>query len=288
MTRLFSCTYRQQMFVQASDGSEERRTPVESVFVHPIIGVEEEGKDLYDCLGELYLSGSEIEYEGKKGYIVDHMERFPPLLYIQMRVCLSVCFSSRSKGQWIKACKADTQRSQFDMATGRERKTNTHIPFGQSLVMDRYLSTVDPEKREKSMHLTREMTRLRTRLHELRDKKVRCSDIRLLSEAYILMNSRCRCTKHSLTSTKPSPNSKTSPTLVEEIKGMEQQLQRCKADLEELWAGQREYEYELVSVFMHRGKTSGAGHYWTYQAYLPEHCEYCPKVNSARVEAGKC
>ena len=76
--------------------------------------------------------------------------------------------------------------------------------------------------------------------------------------------------------------------IVEEIKGMEQQLQRCKADLEELWAGQREYEYELVSVFMHRGKTSGAGHYWTYQAYLPEHCEYCPKVNSARVEAGKC
>lgn len=86
MNRLFSCTYRQQMFVQSADGTEERRTPVESVFVHPIIGVEEEGKDLYECLGELYLFGSEIEYEGKKGYIMDHMERFPPLLYIQMRV----------------------------------------------------------------------------------------------------------------------------------------------------------------------------------------------------------
>jgi ubiquitin carboxyl-terminal hydrolase 25/28 len=64
------------------------------------------------------------------------------------------------------------------MATGRERKTNTHIPFGQTLAMDRFLSTAEPEKREKSMALTREMTNLRTRLHELRDKKVcgsRCS-----------------------------------------------------------------------------------------------------------------
>lgn len=86
MGRLFSCKYRQQMFVQSSDGTEQGQTPVESVFVHPIIGVEEEGKDLYDCLAELYLRGSEIEYEGKKGYIVDLMERFPPLLYIQMRV----------------------------------------------------------------------------------------------------------------------------------------------------------------------------------------------------------
>jgi ubiquitin carboxyl-terminal hydrolase 25/28 len=56
------------------------------VFVHPIIGVEEEGKDLYDCLAELYLKGAEIEYEGKKGYMMDLMDSFPPMLYIQMRV----------------------------------------------------------------------------------------------------------------------------------------------------------------------------------------------------------
>lgn len=74
------------MFVESADGVLTGQTPVESVFVHPIIGVEEEGKDLYDCLGELYLRGSEIEYEGKKGYIMDLMEKFPPLLYIQMRV----------------------------------------------------------------------------------------------------------------------------------------------------------------------------------------------------------
>jgi ubiquitin carboxyl-terminal hydrolase 25/28 len=84
--RLFSCKYRQQLSYQLADGAMEDQTPVESVFVHPIIGVEEEGKDLYDCLGELYLKGADVEYEGKKGFMMDLMDEFPPMLYIQMRV----------------------------------------------------------------------------------------------------------------------------------------------------------------------------------------------------------
>lgn len=82
---LFSCKYRQQIIYQSKDG-DDTGTPVESVFVHPIIGVEEEGKDLYDCLAELYLGGADIEYEGKKGHMMDLMDEFPPMLYIQMRV----------------------------------------------------------------------------------------------------------------------------------------------------------------------------------------------------------
>ena len=69
-----------------AEGVVDAQTPVNSVFVHPIIGVEEEGKDLYDCLGELYLGGADIEYEGKKGHMMDLMDEFPPMLYIQMRV----------------------------------------------------------------------------------------------------------------------------------------------------------------------------------------------------------
>ena len=82
---LFSCNYQQQISYELQAGTFEG-TPVESVFVHPIIGVEEEGKDLYDCLAELYLHGADIEYEGKKGYMMDLMYEFPPMLYIQMRV----------------------------------------------------------------------------------------------------------------------------------------------------------------------------------------------------------
>jgi ubiquitin carboxyl-terminal hydrolase 25/28 len=85
-SRLFSCEYRQQIIYKTAEGVVDAQTPVNSVFVHPIIGVEEEGKDLYDCLGELYLGGADIEYEGKKGHMMDLMDKFPPMLYIQMRV----------------------------------------------------------------------------------------------------------------------------------------------------------------------------------------------------------
>jgi hypothetical protein len=89
-SRLFSCEYRQQLIYKTAEGTVDAQTPVNSVFVHPIIGVEEEGKDLYDCLGELYLGGADIEYEGKKGHMMDLMDKFPPMLYIQMRVsCIS-------------------------------------------------------------------------------------------------------------------------------------------------------------------------------------------------------
>lgn len=64
------------------------------------------------------------------------------------------------------------QRSQYDHELRRERKTNTHIPFGQVLSMDRFLATADSSKRERSIELTRQMARLRARLHQLRKSKV--------------------------------------------------------------------------------------------------------------------
>ena len=39
-----------------------------------------------------------------------------------------------------------------------------------------------------------------------------------------------------------------------EINGLEDQLPGLKRRLEALWKGERNYEYELISVFMHRGE----------------------------------
>jgi ubiquitin carboxyl-terminal hydrolase 25/28 len=42
-----------------------------------------------------------------------------------------------------------------------------------------------------------------------------------------------------------------------EIQQVKDAIPNLKAQLESLWADQREYEYELVSIFMHRGKLFG-------------------------------
>lgn len=41
-----------------------------------------------------------------------------------------------------------------------------------------------------------------------------------------------------------------------EINGLEDQLPALKRQVDAVWEGEREYEYELVSVFMHRGESN--------------------------------
>ncbi|OCF36740.1 hypothetical protein I316_01336 [Kwoniella heveanensis BCC8398] len=285
--RLFSCKYRQQIIYESPSSPStspskstpryEAQTPVESVFVHPIIGVEEEGKDLSDCLAELYLKGADIEYEGKKGFMMDLMDEFPDMLYIQMR------------------------RSQFDPTTGRERKTNTHIPFNQTLSMGRFLVGADAKKREESIELTREMTRVRTRLHQLRNHKP-LSIPQTFKHASAALRQLAASSDSDLHEVSADLNEDlfqaldAESTAVEnEIAQLQDSLPRLKERMEAIWSadddtsgsvgGGEEWDYELVSVFMHRGKNSGSGHYWTYQAHLPDHPETFFKYNDETVTA---
>jgi ubiquitin carboxyl-terminal hydrolase 25/28 len=84
------------------------------------------------------------------------------------------------------------QRSQFDLATGRERKTNTHIPFKQTLAMDRFLADADPERRQRSIDITRDMMSLRGQLHALQNQKVGFRG-REYGERKLTRSSRNRC-----------------------------------------------------------------------------------------------
>ncbi|ODO08058.1 hypothetical protein I350_03641 [Cryptococcus amylolentus CBS 6273] len=267
---LYSCSFHQQTIYESAlptpGGSTayEAAKDTEAVFTHPIIGVEEEGKDLDDCLAELYLKGADIEYEGKKGYMMELMDQFPPMLYIQMR------------------------RSQYDPILKRERKTNTHIHFPQTLSMSRYLVNAPAEKRAESIDLTREMVRIRTRLHALQNHqplsipdtfKHASSALRYLASA-------------DVTQEIPELEGVLEDDLFDhldaerleidkEIEELQAALPDLKSRMNKIWAAKDgeamdqgdEYEYELVSVYMHRGKTSGSGHYWTYQAHLPGHSE---------------
>ena len=70
-----------------------------------------------------------------------------------------------------------------------------------------------------------------------------------------------------------------------EIKEVEASLRAQRERLDCLWESSYSMAYELMAVFMHRGelislidpnligKSSGAGHYWTYQAFLPDERE---------------
>lgn len=256
--RLFSSKFQQHMLLHNADGTPDNtHPPVESVFVHPIIGVEEDGKDLYDCLSELYLGGAEIEYDGKKGFKMDLIEKLPPVLYIQMR------------------------RSQYDPVKGRQVKINTHVPFGRSLVMDRFLANADPAKRERSIALTREIMKMRMRRHELKNHKPMSipETFRFVRDALATEQTTRALSERPEDTDIDLASEDITPDLLEalaregedadaEIASLEAAIPQAKEELEAMWNDTDSVEYELVSVFVHAGTGTG-GHYWTYQADLP-------------------
>lgn len=56
-----------------------------------------------------------------------------------------------------------------------------------------------------------------------------------------------------------------------------------KAQLEAIWADESRAEYELASVFVHRGPTPTFGHYFIYQRWLPDHKDEWFKYNDSDV-----
>lgn len=71
--------------------------------------------------------------------------------------------------------------------------------------------------------------------------------------------------RESLSSLQNEPDLDLSPDFLEaleaegeevtvEINGLEDQIPGLKRKLDLLWEAEREFEYELVSVFMHRGR----------------------------------
>jgi ubiquitin carboxyl-terminal hydrolase 25/28 len=173
------------------------------------------------------------------------------------------------------------QRSQYDYAKRSQTKTNTHIPFDRTLVMDRFLAGAEPDKRERSITLTRDMMRMRARRHELKNHKPLSipDTFRFVREALAAdsTGSALGLTRESSADLAGMATDLSTDILdaleVEavcadtEIADLETRLPQAKAALEALWSSSNEVEYELVSVFVHGGTGTG-GHYWTYQAHL--------------------
>ncbi len=164
--------------------------------------------------------------------------------------------------------------------------------------MDRFLANADPKKREESIEITREMSRIRGRLHDLRNHKV-LSQFHNSPDAQqgtfpdpdfgykqpLSIPDTFDHVREALGELN-EPELDITPDFLQalenekqqaklEIEYLENQLPGLKSKMDRLWDGdgEKRLEYELVAVFMHRGRTSGAGHYWTYQAHLPDHSE---------------
>jgi ubiquitin carboxyl-terminal hydrolase 25/28 len=69
----------------------------------------------------------------------------------------------------------------------------------------------------------------------------------------------------------------------EELVSLRARVSVLKKDLEAVWASSTDAEYDLTSVFIHRGTSATFGHYFFYARHLPAFPDRWYKYNDSEV-----
>ncbi|KAJ3876331.1 hypothetical protein F5051DRAFT_411819 [Lentinula edodes] len=221
--------------------------------------------DIYDGLGRYF--DDTIEYEGQKVPMEVGLVKLPPLLQVQL------------------------QRVQFNRELLQSWKSQAYVKFGETLYMDRFMDTANPEKRKKSKEVQDELNTCRERLKLLtkgKSNNISFSDAlqtssTFLSSSNVLLSSISIPVGAQLPAISPE-----TTYLQNEVHRLRTRIPQLKAQLEYIWADSKQVEYELTSVFIHRGSSPSFGHYFFYSRNLPEKPDVWFKYNDEEVtEVGK-
>ncbi|QRV94703.1 ubiquitin carboxyl-terminal hydrolase [Ceratobasidium sp. AG-Ba] len=230
----------------------------EDLFSHLLVNVSDEGFDLYDGLSGYFED--EVEYGGKRAKMDVALLDLPPILQIQL------------------------QRVQFNRDTMQAFKSNAYVKFEETLLMDRFLANIDPEKKAESKKLELELADARQRLKSLTNPGNGANLTASLSGAKAFLS--------TFDNDHPDIDEELKTHLAEEITFVEEEISRTrtraqelKTKLEEFWKGERQAEYQLASVFIHRGTSPSFGHYFFYSRRLPDKPDEWFKYNDSEVTA---
>ncbi|KZO91240.1 cysteine proteinase [Calocera viscosa TUFC12733] len=251
--RLFYGKLRQRVTSGDSSSVHMRDDP----FAHIHINVGDEGFDLYDGLGGYFED--EVEYEGRKSRMDVTLVELPQLLQVQL------------------------QRVQFNRETFQAYKSNAYVKFGESLYLDRFLETADPLKRERSILIRKQLDDCRGKIHQLTQDK---------SGSFLeAMDNTRKFLDEQKQIELPDWNGDVSKMLEFERQELNRRIEELRAhaaslkeELEAIWASDNTAEYELCSVFIHRGNHA-FGHYWLYSRVLPDHPDQWFKYNDSTITA---
>ncbi|KAG8678313.1 ubiquitin-specific protease ubp2 [Ceratobasidium sp. 394] len=163
-------------------------------------------------------------------------------------------------------------------------KSNAYVKFEETLSMDRFLANTDPKKMVESKKLESELRGARERLKTLTNPGDGASLTTSLAGAKAFLA--------TFGDDHPDIDEDLKAHLGEEVKLVEEEIaynrtrsQELKAQLEEFWKDERQAEYQLASVFIHRGTSPSFGHYFFYSRHLPERPDEWFKYNDSEVTA---
>lgn len=230
--------------LQKLDGTNKR---VKKELISSImLNVAEGPQDIYVAL-DAYFSSDTIELsEGAMQRSVT-LKRLPPVLQIQI------------------------QRVQFDRTTYQVFKNLSPLIFDETIYLDRYMDTEDPEMLQKRQ----EMTDWRAREVQLRERLEYFEELQ--PNKYTRIQNLSTCTDYLKNWVLENADAKNLEEVTKALKDVEDTLEQFRAEqqdltvqLEELklkmskqYDQYRQHGYRIHSLFIHRGQVN-YGHYWIY------------------------
>lgn len=228
-----------QTLESAEDGS-NRREKTER-FSSLLVDVAEGPRDLHDAL-DSYFGEDIVNLEGGKTRRSVTISKLPPVLQIQV------------------------QRVQFDRVNFRPFKSLALLKFDETMYMDRYLDTSDPE--------------ITAKRRQVWAWKVMLNDVNAQLERLTARQSNGMTIKDTLAATRDWLKTSSEPELsvsTETLETIEKQVEKLANETTELqqkredlvykiknqFQDMKKYGYRIHSVFVHRGQAT-FGHYWIY------------------------
>ncbi|KAI0299946.1 hypothetical protein BC826DRAFT_906094 [Russula brevipes] len=256
--RLFYGSLRQRLIAPTSDGSRALSThETENVFSILPVSVSDEGYDLYDGLSSYFYSTAQLDANTVSMEIT--LVDLPPVLQIQL------------------------QRVQWDRETGQSWKSQAFVKFGETISMDRFLDSANPDKRVRSKAILMDLSRYRDRIHLLTTGQHAPFTSALGNTHDILKSLNETIHLPELDDQLLSDLTAEQDYVKDELESLRSSAASMKQELEDIWKDEHEAVYELTSVFIHRGSTPQWGHYFFYSRHLPENPDSWFKYNDSEV-----
>ncbi|TBU41273.1 cysteine proteinase [Dichomitus squalens] len=229
----------------------------EDLFSHLHVNVADEGFDLYDGLARYF--DDVVEVGGQKKRMEVSIVDPPPLLQVQL------------------------QRVQFNRETQQAYKSQAYVKFGETIYLDRFLDSANPEKKARSKTIYTELTAARDRVQRLTQGKH-------APFASAFANTVDYLSKQTAINLPPDDEllvslSSEESLIEEQLRTDREKMATLKQQIEDTWKDETSAAYELTSVFIHRGSSPSWGHYFFYSRNLPDRPDEWFKYNDSDVSA---